>query len=82
MSETHKNYLHDLGAELRDRALKAKEQAETARGTSDEQFERGRAFAYYEVVSLMESEAKTFELPPEDLHLEGFDADRDLMGLG
>jgi hypothetical protein len=82
VSDTHKHYLHDLGAELRERALKAKQQAKTARGTSDEQYEQGKAIAYYEVLSLMESEAKTFELPPEDLHFEGFDADRDLMGLG
>jgi hypothetical protein len=82
MSETHKDYLHDLGAELRERALEAKQKAKAARGTPEEEFERGQAWAYYEVVSFMESQAKTFELPPEDLHFEDFDADRDLIGLG
>jgi hypothetical protein len=80
LSDTHRHYLHDLGAELRDMALDAKRRAEAAAGTGDATFEQGRASAYYEVLSLMETQAKAFALPSEDLHFEGFSADRDLLG--
>ena len=80
MSDSHRNYLHDFGAELRDMALDAKRRAEAAVGTDEATYEQGRASAYYEVLSLMETQAKTFALPSEDLHFEGFSADRDLLG--
>ena len=82
MNNTHKNYLYDLGYELRDRALQAKDAAAKARGTKDEEFERGRAWAYYEVLSLMVMEAESFQLPIDDLHMDGLNPDRDLIGIG
>jgi hypothetical protein len=39
----------------------------------------GRLMAYYEVVSLLISQARTFELSIDDLHLEGLNPDRDLL---
>jgi len=44
-----------------------------------EQFNLGRAFAYYEVVSLMQQQAAVFELPLMALSLADIDADRDLL---
>ena len=35
--------------------------------------------AYYEVMSLLVSEAESFQLPIEDLHIDGVDPDRDLF---
>jgi hypothetical protein len=79
VSDVHKNYLFDLGNLLRDQALEAKERRQQARGTDNEAFESGRATAYYEVMSLLVSQAESFQLPIEDLHLEGLDPDRDLL---
>ena len=78
MSDVHKNYLFDLGYLLRERAMEAKDSRDKARGTDEEAYESGRAMAYYEVMSLMVSETASFQLPIEDLHLEGLDTDRDL----
>jgi hypothetical protein len=35
--------------------------------------------AYYEVMSLLVSEAESFQLSIEDLHIDGLDPDRDLL---
>jgi hypothetical protein len=79
MSDVHKNYLFDLGYLLREQAVEAKERRNKARGTEDEAFESGRAMAYHEVLSLLVSQANSFQLPIEDLHVEGLDPDRDLL---
>ncbi len=82
MSDVHKNYLFDLGYLLREQALEAKAAYEAAKGTDDEAFQSGQHIAYYAVMSLLISQAESFQLPIEDLHLEGLDPDRDLLGDG
>lgn len=77
MSDTHSNYLRDLGALLYERALDARRNATTA-----EAFQEGRAFAYYEVVALMLDQAAAFQIPPAELGLEGVLPDRDLLCRG
>lgn len=79
MGELHRNYLFDLGYLLREQALDAKQAAGAAKGTDDEAFQSGRLMAYYEVLSLLVGQARTFELPVEDLHLCGLEPDRDLL---
>jgi hypothetical protein len=78
MTDVHKNYLFDLGYLLRERALEAKAAHDAAKGADDEAFQSGQRIAYYAVMSLLISQAKSFHLPIEDLHLEGLDPDRDL----
>jgi hypothetical protein len=63
----------------REKALEAKQSARAAKGTDDEAYQLSRKMAYYEVVSLLVQEAESFQLPIEDLHLEGLDPDRDLI---
>jgi hypothetical protein len=82
MNDIHKNYLFDLGYLLRERALDAKQEFESARGSPNESFYSGRLMAYYEVMSLLIGQAFSFELPIDDLHLEGLDPDRDLLNGG
>ena len=79
MSDIAENYLLDLGALLKEAALDAKTGATSKTGTSADQFALGRATAYYEVISLMEQQAKTFGLDPKMISLDGFDADKDLL---
>jgi hypothetical protein len=79
MNELHRNYLFDLGYLLRERALEAKAECQSARGTTDEAFQSGRLMAYYEVLSLLVNQANAFGMPIEDLHLCGLQSDRDLL---
>jgi hypothetical protein len=79
MSDTHANYLLDLGYYIREAAEEAKRQATSAPEGADREFQQGRRMAYYEVVSLMQQQALGFDLPLTDLSLEGIDADRDLL---
>ena len=78
MSDMHRNYLLDLGRELREAGRTAKTNLESATD-DDRQFQQGRRMAYYEVLSLMQQQAAAFNLPLRDLSLDGFDADRDLL---
>ena len=78
MSDVHKNYLFGLGYLLREKALEAKEDQQQARGSGDKAFESGRLMAYQEVMSLLISEAESFQLPIEDLHIDGLEPNRDL----
>jgi hypothetical protein len=70
MSDTHANYLLDLGYYVREAAEEAKKRINSA--TEDElAFQQGRLMAYYEVVSLMQQQAVAFGLPLADLRLTG-----------
>ena len=78
MAALHQNFLLDLGTLLRERAVAARDRA---RENSSE-FQCGVAHAYYEVMSLIESQADSFGLPLEDAGLKGFDVDKELLALG
>lgn len=79
MSDTHRHYLLDLGTLLRDHGLAAAKDKREAAAGEDAAFHAGRAFAYYEVLSLMADQARAFGLPPADLGLEGLDPDAALL---
>jgi hypothetical protein len=78
MAEIHQNFLLDLGTLLRERAVEARDLAKT----SPNEFQEGVAHAYYEVMSLIESQAEAFGLPPVDVALGGFDVDDELLARG
>ena len=74
---------HDLQSYLRDLVYLLKEEAEKARENSRDEgtgtgFQAGRALAYAEVLSLMQSQADSFLIPRDMLGLEGFDPAADL----
>lgn len=75
---THANYLRDLGYLVREAGEQAKKDAARA-SESDRLFQQGRLMAYYEVLSLMQQQAEAFQLPLEELALDGFHAERDLI---
>jgi hypothetical protein len=80
MSKVSDNYLLDLGALLRERALQARAQFHASSGTESNAFDSGKYFAYYEVISLMLSQAGAFGLAPAQLSLAALDPDKDLLG--
>ena len=76
----YKYYLHDLGFLIREDALDAKKSRdrETKNSTSY-MFQEGRLSAYYEIITLMQQQAKGFGIDLEDINLEGVHPDKDLV---
>jgi hypothetical protein len=69
---TEQNYIYDLGQELVSLAKRIESEAQ---GPEDP-FQRGRLFAIYEVLSLMNQQAETFGLTTNQIGLEGFDIEK------
>jgi hypothetical protein len=76
MPDVHSNYLADLGALLLELAANARVAANEPDAGD---YERGRLFAYYEVISLLLNQARAFQVSAADLGLDGFDAERELL---
>jgi hypothetical protein len=74
MDETYKNYLRDLG-------FLVKEFAETARqdylasSEAEEAHRLGYLMAFHRVVTLMQQQAESFDIPISDLCLEDLPED-------
>ena len=68
-------YLHDLGLLIREAALEAKAEADK----SGDDFSKGQLWAYLRVVSLMQSQAETFEIALEHIRLDEIDPYTDLL---
>jgi hypothetical protein len=68
------NFLFDLVSLLREKAVEAKNEANTG---SD--YEKGRHFAYYEVLSLIQQQAQAFGIGMENIGMKEFDPDRDVL---
>lgn len=68
--------ISDVARELIDKAKAAK--AEAARSGSD--YDKGRHFALYEVVSLLVQQADAFGIDRAEIGLGTFDPERDLLG--
>ena len=79
MSDPSENYLRDLGALVKERALEAKRQKDTAAGTERHDYETGRLMALHEVVSLMQDQAQAFGLDLSALSLDDVAPERDLV---
>ena len=71
------NYLHDVLEELKVSALEAKGRRDASIGTDDYDYELGRLFAFYEVISLFKSQAEAFDIVLHEL--SGINPDRDLL---
>ena len=72
------HYLHDLGVQLRSDAIEVK--SLRSRATPEErEFLDGKLFAYYEVLSLIVNQARTFQVDPALIGLGGFDPDKELL---
>jgi hypothetical protein len=72
------NYLHDVGFQLRNSALEVRKNLDAAVADEEKRFLEGKLLAYNEVISLLISQARSFDLSPSLLALDGFDPDSDL----
>lgn len=80
MSRTE-GYLRDVIPLLIERGLEAKTRRDRAKAVNgnDHAFEKGRALAYYEVVSTLIGQLSAFGIEPESVGLrKDFDPDREL----
>jgi len=67
MTHPYKAYIHDLASIIREKANKSI----SIESCSD--FESGRALAYAEILSIMQNQADSFEIPRNKIGLDGFD---------
>ncbi len=77
-----KYYLADLGRLVKERALDARAEKELGGGPEDagwREFHSIRLLAYFEVIALMQEQARAFGIPLEDLQMEDIDPYRDLL---
>lgn len=77
--QAHKQYLRDLGLEVKLRALEARRERDAApAGSEARAFHSGRVMAFNEVISIMQQQAEGFGIPLTDLCLDDILPDRDL----
>jgi len=83
MSDVYDNYLFDLGRRLLSEAEGVRQTCDSLRAQGitgpNYEFQSGRALAYYEVLSMLISQAQAFGLDLTVLGLEGIDPDRLLL---
>lgn len=72
MTNAENNYLHDLGREI----VSLAKRIQTESQSTEDQFQRGRCFAIYEVLSLMKQQAETFGITTSEIGLEEFDIEK------
>ncbi len=77
--ESRRNFLHDLGPVIMERALQAKAKSKEPQPELDKTFQLGRLIAFNEVISIIQQQAEGFNIPLEELRLNGIDPDRDLV---
>ncbi len=77
--DEYRHYLRDLGFLVREEAIAAKLRAQKNKDGPSHDFELGQSFAWYSVVSLMQQQAVAFQIPLEDVALDGLDPDKDLL---
>jgi hypothetical protein len=77
--ELYEDYVHDIGILIKEMALEAKADRESARGTPVEAYATGYLTGFYAVVTTMLQSAEGFQIPVEKLGLADLDPDKDLM---
>jgi hypothetical protein len=73
------DYVHEIGFLIKEMALEAKADRESAKGTPSEAYATGYLTGFYAVVTTMLQLADGFQIPAEKLTWEGLDPDKDLL---
>jgi len=81
MEDTYKNYLRDAVFHLVEAGRDARRKASLCAETSESlMFEKGRAFAYYEVIDYLVQQLEAFGIERSAVDLDAnFDAARELL---
>lgn len=76
----HKLYLQDLGLLVKERARAARAKRKSAKpGSEEASISWGELLALYGVVTTMQQQAESFNIPLEELRLDDIDPDRELL---
>ena len=75
MSNTIENYVADLGKEI----TKLAQEVRCNRKARDDEFEKGRQFALYEILCLMRQQAVVFGLDEGEIGLTGVNVEEFLI---
>ena len=78
-SNVYLAYVFDLGYDMKERALQAKQERDSATTAEDRAFETGRVMAFNEVISMTQQNAQGLGIPLSDLRLDDIVPDRDLV---
>lgn len=70
------NYLIDLSHLVKEKSLMAK----LKNRESNDPFDAGRLMALYEIVSLMQAQARAFDISLNDIAMADIDPESDLLG--
>lgn len=73
-STTEYSFVGDMVLLLREHAAEIKQGA-----LADTDFEKGRLFGYYEVLSLIQQQARVFGINAAEISMADFDADTDIL---
>jgi hypothetical protein len=73
------SYVRDLGRQLSELALDAKQKRDVASDDPGRMFATGRLMGLHEAISLMQEQAVAFGMPLGDVGLDGIDPERDLL---
>ena len=74
-------YLQFISATLKERALKAKVEADAPNEKCADYYNNGYLMAFHEVIDFMKQQAPFFELDQKEVGLDDIDPDVDLLSL-
>ena len=74
-----RDYLYDLGIILKEKSFEAKKRELESKNLDSHSYDLGFLMAMHEVISLMQQQAVSFEIDPQDIGLGEIDPDRDLL---
>jgi len=72
-------YLRDLGTLIKEYAQEAKRERAAQDGPNEDLYRAGEIAAYGRIISLMQQQARAFDIPLRDLDLDDIDVERDLL---
>ncbi|MGL0870686.1 hypothetical protein [Vibrio vulnificus] len=71
--EKYRNYLVDLGSIAKEYAQEAIEEYEEAKGSTEEGFKAGYMMGFHRIITLMQQQAESFDIPLSELGLSDID---------
>ncbi len=81
-SNPFKLYLRDVTVLLMERVSEAKKAMEASPDAQEKRYQEGVAWGVLEALSLLIEEAKSFDLPLQELGMADIDVDRELASIG
>ena len=77
-SDSLENYVNEITSILKERAKKAKENADNPK-KGEESFNNGFLMAYHQMIATMKNQAPIFHIDEKDIGLSDIEPERDLL---